>query len=129
MTECLEFPYNTRVFGCMKRSDQKFAADMTYGMLVGRSCLLTCIEDELHEETKKVNAVERLARHLKEGIPEDGLLRYRSMVREWVEEKPVVLIDDSDVVKPDGYKFESLGIVRDGSESTEKKSVYKKGYH
>ena len=113
----------------MKRSDQKFAADMTYGMLAGRSCLLTSIVEELHEETKKVNAVERLARHLKEGIPEDVLLRYRSMVREWVEEKPVVLIDDSDVVKPDGYKFESLGIVRDGSESTEKKSVYKKGYH
>lgn len=51
------------------------------------------------------------------------------MVREWVEEKPVVLIDDSDVVKPEGYKFEALGIVRDGSESTDKKSVYKKGYH
>ena len=26
-------------------------------------------------------------------------------------------------------KFESLGIVRDGSESTDKKNVYKKGYH
>ena len=43
--------------------------------------------------------------------------------------QPVVLIDDSDVVKPDGYKFEALGIVRDGSESTATKSVYKKGYH
>ena len=42
---------------------------------------------------------------------------------------PVVHIDDSDVVKPDGYKFESLGIVRDGSESTSSKNVYKKGYH
>lgn len=38
-------------------------------------------------------------------------------------------IDDSDVVKPDGYKFESLGIVRDGSQSTSTKNVYKKGYH
>lgn len=42
---------------------------------------------------------------------------------------PVIHIDDSDVVKPDGYKFEVLGIVRDGSESTATKSVYKKGYH
>lgn len=40
-----------------------------------------------------------------------------------------MLIDDSDVVKPEGKKFEALGIVRDGSESTEKKSVFKKGYH
>lgn len=46
-----------------------------------------------------------------------------------VPAQPVVLIDDSDVVKPDGYKFEALGIVRDGSESTATKSVYKKGYH
>ena len=42
---------------------------------------------------------------------------------------PVVLIDDSDVIKPDGKQFEALGIVRDGSESTQTKSVYKKGYH
>lgn len=42
---------------------------------------------------------------------------------------PVIHIDDSDVVKQDGYKFESLGIVRDGSESTSTKNMYKKGYH
>ena len=35
----------------------------------------------------------------------------------------------TDVVKSGGYKFESLGIVRDGSESTSAKNVYKKGYH
>lgn len=32
-------------------------------------------------------------------------------------------------MKPDGYKFESLGWVRDGSESTATKNFYKKGYH
>ena len=30
-------------------------------------------------------------------------------------------------MKPDGYKFESLGWVRDGSESTATKNFYKKG--
>ena len=35
----------------------------------------------------------------------------------------------TDVVKSGGYKFESLGIVRDDSESTSAKNVYKKGYH
>ena len=44
-------------------------------------------------------------------------------------EEPVIHIDDSDIVKPKGHKFESLGIVRDGSESTATKNVYKKGYH
>ncbi len=40
----------------------------------------------------------------------------------------MVFIDDSDVIKPDGYKFEALGTVRDGSKSTVK-NVYEKGYH
>ena len=121
--------FGKRIFGKMERPEQKFAADMTYGMLASGSCLLTSIVDELHEATKKVNAVERLGRHLKEGVPKKAQECYRRLVREWVEEKPVVLIDDSDVVKQEGYKFEALGIVRDGSESTDKKSVYKKGYH
>ena len=43
--------------------------------------------------------------------------------------EPVIHIDDSDVVKPEGYRFEALGIVRDGSKSTAKKSVYCKGCH
>ena len=57
------------------------------------------------------------------------LASYLQQVRNWVPAAPVIHIDDSDVVKPDGYKFESLGIVRDGSESTSTKNVYKKGYH
>ena len=32
------------------------------------------------------------------------------------------------MVKPDGYKFESLGMVRDGSKSTSSKTIYQKGY-
>ncbi len=50
-------------------------------------------------------------------------------MKKWCPDQPVIHIDDSDVVKPDGYKFESLGWVRDGSESTAAKNVYKKGYH
>ena len=41
----------------------------------------------------------------------------------------MIHIDDSDVIKPEGYHFESLGIVRDGSRSTPEKSVFCKGYH
>lgn len=48
------------------------------------------------------------------------------MIKTWIPSEPVIHINDSDVVKPEGYKFESLGIVSDGSESTSTKSVYKK---
>ena len=51
---------------------------------------------------------------------------YLHTVKCLVPSDPVVLIDDSDVIKPDGKQFEALGIVRDGSESTQTKSVYKK---
>lgn len=121
--------FGKRVFKGLTRPEQKFGADMTYGMLVSKSCLLTSIVDQLHERTKKVNAVERLGRHLSEGIPETARDEYHKIVREWVPKQPIILIDDSDVIKPEGYKFEALGIVRDGSKSTEKKSVYEKGYH
>ena len=121
--------FGKRIFKGLSRPGQKFGADMIYGMLAAKTCLLTSIVDQLHERTKKVNAVERLGRHLCEGIPEAARDEYHKIIQEWVPENPVNLIDDSDVVKPEGRKFESLGIVRDGSKSTEKKSVYEKGYH
>ena len=108
---------------------RKFVADMTYGLLASQSCLLTDITDHLHENTKKVNSVERLTRHLNKGIPAPALKTYLSVIRKWVPKEPVIHIDDTDIVKPDGHKFEALGIVRDGSKSSHSKSVYQKGYH
>ncbi len=102
---------------------------MTYGILASKSCLLTDIVDKLHEPSKKVNVVERLSRHLEKGTPSQAASSYLQMVKKRIPEEPVIHIDDSDVVKPDGYKFESLGIVRDGSESSSSKNIYKKGYH
>jgi len=113
----------------LSKPDKKFTADITYGMLASGSCLLTDVVDQLHEDSKKVNSVERLSRHLSKGTPKAALLSYLHTVRKWVPEDPVVHIDDSDVVKPDGCKFEALGLVRDGSKSTDTKNVYDKGYH
>lgn len=58
-----------------------------------------------------------------------ALKSYLSVIHRWVPDEPVVHIDDSDIVKPDGHKFEALGLVRDGSESTDAKNVYEKGVH
>lgn len=109
--------------------DKKFTADMTYGILASQSCLLTDVVDQLHEKTKKVNSVERLTRHLNKGTAPKALLSYLSMIRKWIPPQPVIHIDDSDIIKPDGLKFEALGLVRDGSKSTKTKNVYEKGYH
>ena len=121
--------FSAKISRRLSRPEKKFTADMTYGILASESCLLTDIVDQLHEPTKKVNSVERLTRHLNRGIPKHALTSYLSMLRTWVPSEPVIYIDDSDVVKPNGHKFEALGLVRDGSKSTETKTVYEKGYH
>ena len=121
--------FSNKISRHLSKPDIKFTADMTYGMLASGSCLLTDIVDQLHETSKKVNSVERLTRHLNKGTPVKALNSYLSVIRKWIPGEPVIHIDDSDIVKPDGYKFESLGIVRDGSKSTDTKNIYEKGYH
>ena len=121
--------FSNKISHKLSKPDRKFTADMTYGMLASGSCLLTDVVDQLHEDSKKVNRVERLTRHLNKGTSKQALLSYLQTVRKWVPDEPVIHIDDSDIVKPDGYKFEALGLVRDGSKSTATKNVYEKGYH
>ena len=121
--------FSNKISKNLSKPERKFSADMTYGMLASGSCLLTDIVDQLHEDSKKVNSVERLTRHLNKGIPAKALKSYLTTIRKWVPSEPIIHIDDSDVVKSDGYKFEALGKVRDGSKSTNTKTVYEKGYH
>lgn len=121
--------FSKKISRLLSKPDRKFTADMTYGMLASGSCLLTDIVDQLHEDSKKVNSVERLTRHLNKGVPTKALKSYLTTIRKWVPSEPVIHIDDSDIIKPDGYKFEALGLVRDGSQSTNTKNVYEKGYH
>ena len=121
--------FTNKISKKLSKPAKKFTADMTYGMLASGSCLLTDIVDCLHEDSKKVNSVERLTRHLDKGTPIKALSAYLSVIRKWIPDEPVIHIDDSDIVKPDGYKFEALGIVRDGSKSTDTKNIYEKGYH
>ena len=121
--------FTNKISRHLSKPEKKFTADITYGILVSKSCLLTDIADQLHELSKKINIVDRLSRHLEKGTPASAAASYLQQVKKWVPEEPVIHIDDSDIVKPKGHKFESLGIVRDGSESTATKNVYKKGYH
>lgn len=113
----------------LPKPEKKFMADINYGILASGSCLLTDIVHQLHEPSKKINGVDRLSRHLAKGIPKNALNAYLAHIKKWCPAHPVIHIDDSDIVKPDGYKFESLGWIRDGSKSTATKNVYQKGYH
>ena len=113
--------FSNKISKCLSKPDRKFFADMLYGILASRSCLLTDISDKLLEPCKKINTVDRLSAHLTKGTPKEALNAYLALLRKWCPAHPVILIDDSDVVKPGGCKFEDLGWVRDGSKSTSSK--------
>lgn len=121
--------FSKKISKHLSKPDRKFTADMTYGMLAAGSCLLTDIVDQLHEDSKKINSVERLTRHLNKGVDAKCQKSYLASVHKMVSKNPVIHVDDSDVIKPEGHKFEALGLVRDGSKSTDSKTVYEKGYH
>lgn len=100
-------------------------------MFASQGCRLTDIVDPLRENSPKVNFVERLSRHLNREVSFRALKSYLSFIRKYVPEQFIILIDDSDIVKPDGhgYAFETLGIVRYDSKNTVAKSVFSKGHH
>lgn len=103
--------FSNKVSKHLSKPDRKFIADITYGMLVSESCLLTDIVDKLHEPFKKINVVNRLSRHRKKGISSNAARSYLQQVKKWLPNNSVIHINDSDIVKPKGYKFESLGII------------------
>ena len=121
--------FSNKISNLSSRPNQKFSADMIYGMLASNSCLLTDIADKLHEPIKKVNTVERLSNNLLKPVPDTLSDNYLNMIKKWLPKEPVIHLDDSDIVKPNGRKFEDLCRVRDGSESTATKNVFKNGYH
>ena len=69
-----------KVSSGLSRPEQKFAADMCYGMLSSGSCLLTDVASALQETNKKVNTVERLCRHLERGVPDAAQRNYQSLL-------------------------------------------------
>ena len=120
--------FSNKITRKLPKPERKFITDINNGILASGICLLTDIVDQLHEPSRKINIFDRLPRHFVKGTAKDALKVYVTQVKKWYPDQPVIHIDDSDVLKPEGYKFESLGWVCDGSESTSTKNVYKKGY-
>lgn len=73
--------FSNKISKKLPKSERKFIADMNYGILASRSCLLTDIVDQLHEPSRKINIVDRLSRHLAKGAPKDALKAYLTQVK------------------------------------------------
>ena len=111
--------------GCDK-PESKFIMDMIYGISKSKDILLSSIADALDKKIKKAYTIDRLSDNLTNDLSASVDNNYCNLVMNSLGENPVFLIDDSDIIKPLGEKFEDLGIVRDGSSRNKN---YEKGYH
>lgn len=107
--------YANKISSGSGKPDRKFIADMVYGMCASGSVLLSGIADTLKESAAKINTVDRLSRHLQKGLPKGTYRNYIKTIEDDIPKNPVILLDNSDVIKPNGKKFESMGRVKDGS--------------
>lgn len=108
------------------KSESKFIMDMIYGISKSKDVLLSSIAEALDEKTKKAYVIDRLSDNLSNDLSSSIDENYCNLAMDSLGENPIFLIDDSDIIKPLGEKFEDLGIVRDGSS---RNKSYEKGYH
>jgi len=117
--------YTDKLSSGLSRPDKKFVSDMVYGMIASESVLLSDIADVLKEDILKDNTIERLSNHLSNGLPKGMRINYAKTVYTDIPKDPIILLDDTEVIKPYGKKFEALGRVRDGSS---KEGLWENGY-
>lgn len=101
-------PYKNKV-------EIKFVAQTIYGILRSGSVILKDIGAALNEPIRIKNTIDRLSKNLKRGLSMDTQRNYLRKAINSLSEEPVILVDDTDVIKPYGEQFEALGEVRDGS--------------
>lgn len=108
------------------KPESKFVMDMIYEISKSKNILLSSIAGALDEKTKKSYTIDRLSDNLTNDLSSSIDKKYCNLAMDSLGENPIFLIDDSDIIKPLGKKFEDLGIVRDGSS---RNNSYEKGYH
>ena len=96
--------------------DKRFIRDMAIGLLKGKDVLLSEIGRKLNENISIKKTDERLCRQLLKYNQEEKVLRnFRTFVNEEINNKTIFVIDNTDVTKPYGKKFENMCKVMDGS--------------
>jgi hypothetical protein len=107
------------------RVESKFVTQAIYGILKSGSVILRNVASALNEPIQIKNTIDRLSQNLGRTLSLEIQANYTQKMTKALGEHPVILVDDSDVIKPHGEKFEALGQVRDGSS---KENKIEKGY-
>lgn len=71
---------------------------MIYGISKSKDILLSSIAGALDEKTKKINTIDRLSNNLSLDSSSKINENYCNLVMDSLDENPVFLIDDSDII-------------------------------
>ena len=111
------FNFSSKLSEGMQKPNRNFIMDMFFGLAKGKSVLLSDIARTLEESIDIIQTTKRLSSRLEEFHEENQLLENYGKVisSHFKEEDNMVIVDNSEIIKPFSNKLEALGQVRDGS--------------
>ena len=121
--------YSNKMSKGLDKPATKFVMDMQYGISKSKTCLISEVSRALKEDIKLGNTIERLCDNLSNLSSDENriiLNNYHKEMIKLIPKEPIVILDDTDVAKRYGKKFEDLDRVIDAS-GEDKKTV--NGYH
>jgi len=109
----------------LKKPSVRFIKDITNGIIKSQSCIVRQIAQNLSENISLKKTQERLSYQLDnekelEKIRENILIQNSRKLKK----ESLIIIDPSDIIKPNATKMEGLSLVRDGNDGK-----YKPGYN
>ena len=109
--------FSLKISKGLKRPQEKFVHQMIYGILAGNKLHLSEIARALKESITLKKTIDRLSKNLHAFDGKDSVMHnYPGLVRQQVKDDyAVIIIDNSDIVKPASTKLEALSEIRDGS--------------
>lgn len=108
--------FSNRMTNGIKKTHRDFIFQMLYGLSEGNICHLSEIARRLKEKITLKKTIERLSRNLQAFQNEDIIWdNYLTGVKENAKEDAILLIDNSELVKPCSEHMEGLCQVKDGS--------------
>jgi len=109
--------FSTKLSEGMQKPNKKFILDMLFGLAKGKSVLLSEIAHALEEKIDSIQTIKRLSSRLEEFHEDDKLLEnYGKIIKPHLKERDnLIIVDNSDIIKPYSSKMEGLGRVKDGS--------------
>lgn len=125
--------FSNKISAGLSKPKIKFVSDILFGLNASNSTLISNIARELKEKIKLNHTIERLCDNIHSLSQEEkDIIRanYYKTIQSSLDDEVVLYIDDSDIIKPYGKKFEDLDYVIDGSAKTiNNKAKIELGYY